>query len=122
MFEEPFRVEVRALGGQGAGVLGLVLAPSLAACAAPFRAVLQEARLANPVTYSIVCIDGAVAPKCDSPGTAIETACKLLKGGTNVRQIRGSDGFMMERRDIEIECLRRGEGKWEPPQRPTQRD
>ncbi len=25
--------------------------------------------------------------------------------------LKGSDGFMMDRRDIEIECLRRGEGK-----------
>jgi hypothetical protein len=41
---------------------------------------------------------------------AINAACKLMSGGASVRQIKGSDGFMMERRDIEIECLRRREG------------
>ena len=44
-------------------------------------------------------------------GVAINTACNLMNGGAGVCQIKGSDGFMMERRDIEIECLRRGEGK-----------
>jgi hypothetical protein len=38
---------------------------------------------------------------------AINTACKLINDGASVCQIKGSDGFMMERRDIEIECLRR---------------
>jgi hypothetical protein len=41
---------------------------------------------------------------------ARNTAFKLMNGGAKVCQIRGSDGFMMERRDIEIECLRRWEG------------
>jgi pantothenate kinase len=41
---------------------------------------------------------------------AIDTACKLMSGGASVFQIVGSDGFMMERRDIEIECLRRRKG------------
>jgi hypothetical protein len=40
---------------------------------------------------------------------AINTACELMNGGASVCQIRGSDGFMMERSDIEIECLRRRE-------------
>jgi hypothetical protein len=43
-------------------------------------------------------------------GAAINTACNLMKRGASVCQIKGSDGFVMERRDIEIECLRRGEG------------
>jgi hypothetical protein len=38
---------------------------------------------------------------------AIDTACKLINGGANVCRIKGSDGFMMERHDIEIECFRR---------------
>jgi hypothetical protein len=47
--------------------------------------------------------------KCDSMAAAIDTACKLMSGGASVFQIKGSDGFMMERHDIEIECLRRRE-------------
>jgi len=44
---------------------------------------------------------------------AINTACKLMNNGTGVWQIKGSDGFVMERCDIEIECVRRGKGKHE---------
>jgi hypothetical protein len=40
-------------------------------------------------------------------GAAINTACKLIRDGTVVTHIRGSDGFTMERSDIETECLRR---------------
>jgi hypothetical protein len=42
---------------------------------------------------------------------AIDTACKLMKDGTSVFKITGSDGFTMERHDIEIECLRREESQ-----------
>jgi hypothetical protein len=61
------------------------------------------------VTYSILRIAVPIPFKCDSMAAAIDTACKLMNGGTGVRQIKGSDGFMMERRDIEVECLRRKE-------------
>jgi hypothetical protein len=40
-------------------------------------------------------------------GEAINAACKLIRGGTDVRQIKGTDGFIMDRSDIEIECSRR---------------
>lgn len=40
-------------------------------------------------------------------GEAINTACKLIRAGIEVRQIEGSNGFLMERNDIEFECLRR---------------
>jgi hypothetical protein len=59
-------------------------------------------------TYSIFCIDVPIPVKCDSMAAAIKMACKLMNEGAKVFQIKGSDGFMMERRDIEIECLRRG--------------
>jgi hypothetical protein len=59
------------------------------------------------VTYSIFCTGVPVPAKCDSMGSAIETACKLINGGSIVSQIKGSDGFLMERSDIEYECLRR---------------
>ena len=62
------------------------------------------------MTYSIYCIGVPIPVKCDSLGVAIITACELMNGGASVCQIKGSDGFMMERRDIEIECLRRGKG------------
>ena len=62
------------------------------------------------MTYSIFCIDAPILVKCDSMSAAIDTACKLMNGGAKVYQIKGSDGFMMERSDIEIECVRRREG------------
>jgi hypothetical protein len=40
-------------------------------------------------------------------GAAINTACKLILAGNVIEQIKGADGFTMERGDIEIECLRR---------------
>jgi hypothetical protein len=44
-------------------------------------------------------------------GIAINTACKLITDRAVVWQIKGSDGFVMERRDIEEEFARRqGEG------------
>jgi hypothetical protein len=67
-------------------------------------------RLRNVVTYSIFRNDTPIPVICDSLGVAINTACKLLNGGASECHIKGSDGFMMEHRDIEIECLRRGEG------------
>jgi hypothetical protein len=45
--------------------------------------------------------------KCESMGAAIATACKLVSSGVIVWQISGSDGFKMERKDIETECSRR---------------
>jgi hypothetical protein len=62
------------------------------------------------VTYSIFCTGVPIPVKCDSMGSAIETACKLINGGSIVWQIKGSDGFLMERSDIEGECLRRANG------------
>ena len=59
------------------------------------------------MTYSIFCVGVAIPVKCESMAAAIDAACKLLKDGANVCRINGSDGFTMERRDIEIECLRR---------------
>jgi hypothetical protein len=61
------------------------------------------------VTNAIVCIDVPIPMKCDSMAAAINAACKLMNGGASVCQIKGSDGFIMERRDIEMECLRRRE-------------
>jgi hypothetical protein len=71
------------------------------------------------VTYSLLCTDVPTPSKkppdlrrvvpvnSDSMGSAIKAACKLISGGATVWQIKGSDGFMMERSDIEIECWRR---------------
>jgi hypothetical protein len=63
------------------------------------------------VIFSIFCIDNPIPVKCDSMAGAINTACELMKGGARVSRINGSDGFTMERRDIEIECIRREEGQ-----------
>jgi hypothetical protein len=40
-------------------------------------------------------------------GAAIKAACRLISDGVIVWKIRGSDGFIMERSDIEIEFQRR---------------
>jgi hypothetical protein len=49
-----------------------------------------------------------VAPvKFDSMGSAIVAACKLIRDGAIVWQIRGREGFGMERGDIETEYRRR---------------
>jgi hypothetical protein len=48
-----------------------------------------------------------VAVDSDSMGAAIKEACRLIGDGTIVWKLKGSDGFVMERRDIETECLRR---------------
>jgi hypothetical protein len=61
------------------------------------------------VTYSIFCNDAPFPVECDSMPAAISTACTLMNGGADVYQIKGSNGFVMERGDIEIECLRRRE-------------
>jgi len=46
----------------------------------------------------------------NSMRTVIDRACTLVRAGTIVWQISGSDGFLMERSDIEDECERRGTG------------
>jgi pantothenate kinase len=71
---------------------------------------IRKGKVIQRVTYSIFCSDVPIPVKCDSMAAAIDTACKLMSGGASVFQIVGSDGFMMERRDIEIECLRRRKG------------
>ena len=59
------------------------------------------------VSYSISCSNSMHPIKCESMGAAIATACKFVSSGVTVWQINGSDGFKMERKDIEIECSRR---------------
>jgi hypothetical protein len=69
------------------------------------------------VAYELFCIDGP-APlgkfpdRCrvvtaDSLGAAITAACKLIADGATVWKLKGSEGFTMERSDIESERLRR---------------
>jgi hypothetical protein len=71
------------------------------------------------MSYSLYCTDPPshsqptpdlrqVAPIAEeSLGSAITAACLLISRGSVVWQIRGSNGFMMERSDIETECGRR---------------
>ncbi len=69
------------------------------------------------MVYEIFCTDALVPsgrfPDCcrvvtsDSLGAAIKAACKLIADGVTVWKLRGSDGFTMERSDIEMERLRR---------------
>ncbi len=48
-----------------------------------------------------------VSMNSDSMSAAIKAACKLVSDGVIVWKIKGSDGFIMERTDIETEFLRR---------------
>jgi hypothetical protein len=71
------------------------------------------------VTYSLFCTDTPtpsdkmpdlcrlVSLNSDSMSAAIKAACRLVSNGTIVWKIKGSDGFIMERSDIETEFLRR---------------
>jgi thiamine pyrophosphate-dependent acetolactate synthase large subunit-like protein len=51
-----------------------------------------------------------ISVESDSMGAAINAACKLIHDGATVWQINGPGGFMMERGDIETECVRRENG------------
>jgi hypothetical protein len=44
-------------------------------------------------------------------GEAIDAACELIRDGTVVLQITGTDGLIMEGADIAFECLRRAEDR-----------
>ena len=69
------------------------------------------------MAYEVFCTDtpvpsGRFPDRCrvvtsDSLGAAIKAACKLIADGVIVWKLKGSDGFTMERSDIEMERLRR---------------
>jgi hypothetical protein len=83
------------------------------------------------VAYEIFCTEvpvpsGKYRDRCqivtsDSLGAAIRAACKLITDGVIVWKLKGSDGFTMERNDIEIERLRRL-GSSPPPDPGQKRD
>jgi hypothetical protein len=80
-------------------------------------AVLDPLKDGDVVTYLLFCTEVPTRSKkmpdlhrvvsAKSMGAAISEACKLVGDGVIVWKIRGSDGFVMERRDIETERLRR---------------
>lgn len=57
--------------------------------------------------YSIYCSDSLNPLTLDSMGASIEAACRMIQSGKIVLRIVGSQGFLMERGDIELECSRR---------------
>jgi coenzyme F420-reducing hydrogenase delta subunit len=72
------------------------------------------------MSYSLFCADASTTASKKMPdlcrvipvnsdlmGVAIEEACRLIADGVIVWKIKGSDGFTMERTDIETERLRR---------------
>jgi hypothetical protein len=73
------------------------------------------------VSYALFCTDAPDAsrkmpPLCRkvlvdsaSLGVAIDTACELISRGVIVWKLVGSEGYTMERADIEIERARRRE-------------
>jgi hypothetical protein len=73
------------------------------------------------MSFLVFCIDAPTLPgrkpdlsraipaKVYSSDAAIDAACKLINGGAVVWQIKGAEGFMMERVDIETEYSRRRE-------------
>lgn len=62
------------------------------------------------MTFSVVCAGNLNPVTCNSMGAAINTACDLIKNGAVVLEIKGSDGFRMDRSNIELECSRRAGG------------
>jgi len=80
-------------------------------------------------TYLLYCVDVAtqsekmpnlnpVLPvQSESMGAAINTACTLMLDGVVVWKIKGPNGFIMERSDIETECLRRHGAQLRPKRR-----
>jgi hypothetical protein len=82
-------------------------------------AVLVPLKERAVVTYSLFCTDVSTRLKkmpdlhrmvsANSMGAAVKAACRLVSNGVIVWKIKGPDGFMMERSDIETECLRRQE-------------
>jgi hypothetical protein len=73
------------------------------------------------VSYVLFCTDDPTPPQrmpghfrtvsveSDSVGAAINAACRLIADGVIVWKLKGSEGFTMERSDIEIEHSRRQE-------------
>jgi hypothetical protein len=69
------------------------------------------------MSYSLFCTDALIPSQkmpdlcrvvpVDSMGAAIRAACGLIAEGVIVWKVQGADGFIMERSDIETECLRR---------------
>jgi hypothetical protein len=71
------------------------------------------------VAYELFCTDvpirsermpdhyRVVTVNSHSMGPAIDAACRLIADGVIVWKIKGQDGFIMERPDIETECRRR---------------
>lgn len=57
--------------------------------------------------FSVTSGKSSVPEVFESLAAAITTACDLIKRGVAVHRIKGSDGFIMEQRDIEVECSRR---------------
>jgi hypothetical protein len=63
------------------------------------------------VAYFVFASDSAEPIRCDTLGAAIGEACKKLGAGGGVLRIKGSDGFVMEKSDIILECERRRAGR-----------
>ncbi len=73
------------------------------------------------MAYSLFYTDVPLPPGRPDPGRMIpasmeslsaarDAACKLIGGGAVVWQIKGTEGFLMERTDVEIEYSRRHVG------------
>jgi hypothetical protein len=59
------------------------------------------------VAYFVFAADLPDPIRCDTLGAAISEACKRLSAGGGIQRIKGSDGLVMERSDIILECERR---------------
>jgi hypothetical protein len=59
------------------------------------------------VAYFVFASDSAEPVRCDTLGGAISEACKRLSAGGAILRIRGSDGLVMEKSDVVLECERR---------------
>jgi hypothetical protein len=71
------------------------------------------------VAYFVFGSESSEPVRFDTLGAAITEACKRLGSGDGVLRIKGSDGLVMERPDVAIECeRRRAESKPQEARRP----
>jgi hypothetical protein len=59
------------------------------------------------VAYFVFASDSADPVRCDTLGSAISEACKRLGAGSAILRIKSSEGLVMERSDVVLECERR---------------
>jgi hypothetical protein len=58
-------------------------------------------------SFSVYCLGAPTPSTFDSMAAAMKAACDMIISGKTVLRIKSTDGFLMERTDVEMECIRR---------------